>query len=286
LDYHISYCVVRILYIDGAAQIIRVLPISFFLAGGAFILAFPIGGILGAKYGPRVPLLAAAAIQFVNALLIIFVTPESNTNRSSAKLDLREANPIGCIKRLFFGNNQLLRIASACYFLASLARNSLDAQFANYSNIRFGWTQAQSGPVLVLVRLMLAIAPPVLVPMLGLKNSILGGLLVFALGLTATGLAPTPLGFVGGIWIVALGCICLPSLQALLPNMAPEGELGALLGAVGSLTELTGGIGSTLFGTCGVAVYRPVLLRVCLLCVLIQYNSMIVCVSSVLCRLY
>lgn len=220
-------------------------------AGGAFIFAFPIGGILGAKYGPRLPLLVAAAIQFVNAMLILFVTPESNpkSQRQNVKLDLKEANPIGSIARLFFSKNHLLLIGSASYFLASLARCSLDAQFANYSNIRFGWTQAQSGPVLVLVGLMLAVAPRLLVPRLGLKNSILGGLLVFAMGLTATGLAPTPLGFVGGILIVAIGCTCLPSLQALLANLAPEGERGALLGAVGSITELTGSIGSTLYGT-------------------------------------
>jgi MFS transporter, DHA1 family, tetracycline resistance protein len=218
------------------------------LAGGAFIFAFPIGGILGAKFGPRVPLLAAAALQLINALIIIFVTPESNTNiPASTKLDLKEANPVGGMVKLF-GRSHLLRVASTAYFLASLARCSLDAQFANYSNIRFGWTQAQSGPILVLVGLMLAVMPRMLVPVLGLKNSILTGLLVFAMGLTATGLAPTPLGFGASILLVSIGCICLPALQALLANLAEEGERGALLGAVGSITELTGSIGSTLYG--------------------------------------
>lgn len=216
-------------------------------AGGAFVFAFPIGGILGAKYGPRVPLLAAAAIQLVNALVIIFVTPESNTNPSKGDLDLREANPIGALRKLF-GRTHLLRIASTAYFLASLARCSLDAQFANYSNIKFGWTQAQSGPILVLVGLMLAIMPRIFVPLLGLKNAILVGLVTFAMGLTATGLSPTPLTFAASILLVSMGCICLPALQALLANLAADGERGALLGAVGSITELTGSIGSTLYG--------------------------------------
>lgn len=201
---------------------------------------------MGAKFGPRVPLLAAAALQLINALIIIFVTPESNTNPTT-KLDLKEANPVGGMIKLF-GRSHLLRVASTAYFLASLARGSLDAQFANYSNIRFGWTQAQSGPILVLVGLMLAIMPRIFVPILGLKNAILFGLLIFSMGLTATGLAPTPLAFGASILLVSVGCICLPALQALFANLAEEGERGALLGAVGSITELTGSIGSTLYG--------------------------------------
>ena len=65
--------------------------------GGAFILAFPIGGILGKQLGPRVPVLVGAAVQLLNLLLILLVTPESNTRamRAGRALDLREANPLG-----------------------------------------------------------------------------------------------------------------------------------------------------------------------------------------------
>jgi hypothetical protein len=38
-------------------------------------------------------------------------------------------------------------------------------------------------------------------------------------------------------------------LQALLANLAPPGQSGALLGAVGSMTELTGAIGSSMYAT-------------------------------------
>lgn len=79
-------------------------------AGGAFILAFPIGGILGSKFGPRLPLLIAAGFQFLNAMIIIFITPESNKMKSKT-LDLREANPIGGLKRLF-ANAPILRTAA------------------------------------------------------------------------------------------------------------------------------------------------------------------------------
>jgi MFS transporter, DHA1 family, tetracycline resistance protein len=219
------------------------------VAGGAFIFAFPIGGLIGARKGPKVALLIAAAIQAINALVLIFLTPESHDADPQRKIAFKEeSNPIGGLVRLF-GHGSLLRLAAGAYFLASLARGSLDAQFPNYTNLRFGWTQAQSGPVLVMVGLMLAIAPRILVPRFGLRHSIVSGLLIFAMGLTGAGLAPTPSGFVASIAVIAVGCVCLPTLQALLANLAPPGERGALLGAVGSVTELTGAIASIMYAT-------------------------------------
>jgi len=214
-------------------------------AGGAFIFAFPIGGLLGSKYGPRLPLVIAAGLQVLNALILIFLTPESNQNKTT-KLDLSEANPISGLKKLF-GNAPILRTAAVVYFLASLARSSLDAQFTNYASIRFGWTQAQSGPVLVLVGLMLAVAPRLFISYFGIHNAILAGLLTFGFGLTVAGLAPTPPPFIFGIFVTAIGCMALPALQAVMANLAKPGERGALLGAVGSVTELTGAIGSTMY---------------------------------------
>lgn len=109
--------------------------------------------------------------------------------------------------------------------------------------------QAQAGPVLVLVGLMLAVAPRVFISYFGLQKAIFTGIFVFALGLTGAGLAPTPAGFVFSIFIVSIGCMCLPAVQSVLANLARPGERGALLGAVGSLTELTGAIGSTMYAT-------------------------------------
>lgn len=214
-------------------------------AGGAFIFAFPIGGLLGSRFGPRLPLMIAAGLQVLNALILVFLTPESNQNKTT-KLDLSDANPMGGLKKLF-GHAPILRTAAVVYFLASLARCSLDAQFTNYASIRFGWTQAQSGPVLVLVGMMLAVAPRLFISYFGIHNAILAGLLTFGFGLTVAGLAPTPQPFIFGIFVTAVGCMALPALQAVMANLAQPGERGALLGAVGSVTELTGAIGSTMY---------------------------------------
>jgi DHA1 family tetracycline resistance protein-like MFS transporter len=188
--------------------------------GGAFILAFPIGGLLGAKFGPRLPILLAAGFQLLNGLLATFVTPEPNKAatekaKNSKTIALSEVNPIAGLQNLLgiAGGNGfrtssvgLLRTAALTYFFLSLARGSLDAQFVNYSNLRFGWTQAQSGPVLVMTGFMLAIVPRILVPLLGLQKAINLGLLVYALGLSSAGLVDTSGRFVLSIVVVAIGC--------------------------------------------------------------------------------
>lgn len=96
---------------------------------------------------------------------------------------------------------------------------------------------------------MLAIAPRVFISYFGLQKAILTGLLVFALGLGGAGLAPTPPLFIFSIFIVSIGCMCLPAVQSVMANAANPGERGALLGAIGSLTELTGAIGSTMYAS-------------------------------------
>ena len=213
--------------------------------GGAFIIAFPLGGFLGAKYGPKLPIAVAGVLQLVNGLLALTVTPESNARvvlrkkkrNAAANAEAKakqtktkdgdgddeqelppirysEVNPVTGLRKLFgirtsggFGTTStgLLRIASVAYLLLSLGRGALDAQFVNYTNIRFGWTQAQSGPVLVVTGLMLAIVPRILVPLLGLRRSINTGLFVAGLGLSSAGLVADPGRFVGTIFVVAVG---------------------------------------------------------------------------------
>uniref|UniRef100_A0A7S4JK29 Major facilitator superfamily (MFS) profile domain-containing protein n=1 Tax=Prymnesium polylepis TaxID=72548 RepID=A0A7S4JK29_9EUKA len=95
----------------------------------------------------------------------------------------------------------------------------------------------------------MAVAPQLLVPRLGLQRSILAGLLIFAAGLSGAGLSPSPGGFIGSIVVVSIGCVCIPALQAFLANLAEPSERGAILGSLGSLTELTGAIGSTLYAS-------------------------------------
>ena len=90
----------------------------------------------------------------------------------------------------------------------------------------------------VLVGVMIAIAPPALVPHLGLKRSIEYGAIVYALGLLCTAFAHSPLKIIASTLLTSVGCICIPALVAFIANQAVPAERGALLGALETLQAL------------------------------------------------
>ena len=56
----------------------------------------------------------------------------------------------GALRKLFGSEaGPLLRAASRTFFLVTLARGVLDAQFSNYALYRFGWGPQESAPLLV-----------------------------------------------------------------------------------------------------------------------------------------
>lgn len=85
---------------------------------------------------------------------------------------------------------------------------------------------------------MIAIAPPALVPHLGLKRSIEYGAVVYALGLLCTAFAHSPLKIIASTLLTSVGCICIPALVAFIANQAAPAERGALLGALETLQAL------------------------------------------------
>jgi len=222
-----------------AEAAVRIGMLQGFSISGAFIVAFPVGAILGKRFGPRLPCLIAAGLQALNALIVLLLTPESlpRAKRSGRTLDLRAANPIGALK-LLFTRSALLRDVCIAYVLVALARGSLDAQFLNNVRYRFGWDQSQAAPLMILVGMMLAVAPRAVVPRIGVRRSVLLGTLVFALGQTCAGLAPTPAAFVIGVMITSVGCACIPALLGIIASTGDEAERGAVLGGLGSLQKL------------------------------------------------
>ena len=74
---------------------------------------------------------------------------------------------------------------------------------------------------------MLAVAPRLVVPRLGIGRSVLYGSLLFAAGQLATAFAPTPAAFVLAIFVSAVGCACIPALVAIIAEQGGPGERGA-----------------------------------------------------------
>ena len=215
---------------------------------GAFILGFPLSAALSAKYGRRAPMYAASAVGVLNGLLILAFAPESLPKaQRRARVNWKEANPLGALK-LLFGRTPLLRGSCAAFFLIWLGNACINSIFGNYVNHLFGWGEQQSAPLLVLVGLMIAIAPATLVPRLGLRRSVELGALVYALGLVGTGLSTTPKALVYSVLTASLGCIALPALIAFIANQAAADERGAVLGGIETLNELCLALAHSAYG--------------------------------------
>ena len=90
-----------------------------------------------------------------------------------------------------------------------------------------------------------------------MKRSILCGILTFAAGLVAVGTTPSAGGFMLGVLTISVGSVWQPALQAFVANMGHSDERGALLGALGSVSELTRALGTLLYSSILAYVSSP-----------------------------
>jgi len=279
---------------------------------GAFVVGYPLSGVLSAKNTkPRRPMFVAAAIQLLNAAIALFVTPESLPPANRRRLTttaagaprllalvatlFKEGNPFAALKRLFASSSSLtltatppsspdgkekkkqqqrkgetnllnddrrrgriLRFAAIAYTFAWIANLALNTTFVNYVNKVFGWGPKQAGPLLVVVGLLLAVVPRAVVPRLGIKKSIQYGALVFAAGYASIGAVAkesAPL-FFAAIVLCGFGATAIPALVATVAQQAPDSDRGAVLGALGTLSELCGAISYPLYGRVFAAALR------------------------------
>ena len=229
--------------------------------GGAFCVGFPVSGLLSKGGRSRRPMYVAAALQALNAFFALFVTPESTTpkERKAKQVKRADCNPFGSLAKLDFDRRgpSLLRAAALAFGLVWLGNLALNATFVNFVNARFGWGPQQSGPLLVLVGLMLAVVPRLVVPRLGVETAIKAGCLVYALGFVLAGTARSGRAFVASIAVCGLGCVAVPALTALVASQAPEGDRGAVLGGLQTLQELVSAAGYPLYGRLLAAGLRP-----------------------------
>jgi len=244
---------------------------------GAFLVGFPVSVLLSSRTNSyRIPVFVAAASQLLN-LAVIFLIPESKrppaltlkagtaqqrqlgerfarrlpqrkaecakqaTKKTGAAGKLKLEPPWAALRTLA---TPTLRTLAVAYVLAVIVQSSLDDGFLLSAQARFGWGQQQAAPVLIAVGVLLAGVPQLLIPKLGVRGSISFGLPVLGAGMAALCFAPTPALFVAAICVVAVGCVCLPTMLVLLTSLVPDDQKGAALGAVEALKTLAKALSS------------------------------------------
>ncbi|MDB5096278.1 MAG: tetracycline resistance efflux pump [Cyanobacteria bacterium RYN_339] len=212
--------------------------------GFGFIVGPAIGGWLGG-YGMRVPFLVAGLISLASLLYGALVLPESHKLENRRAFRWQEANPMGWIVTMR-RHPEVQGFAIAMIWIW-LGHQCLQNTWVLYTSLRFGWQPADNGMSLAAVGITSVIVQGFLigklVPMLGERRAILGGLVWGAFALAGYGLATQGWMMYVLIAVASLGSIAGPTLQGHVSKLVGPQEQGAVQGALTSLTSLTGIVG-------------------------------------------
>lgn len=221
--------------------------------GVGFILGPALGGLLGG-YGLRVPFMAAAALNLLNALYGFFVLPESHAKENRRPFNWKRANPLASLQGL--AHYPVVLGLTAVIALERIAHDSLPSTWVLYTTYRFNWTELDNGLSLALVGIMFAIVSAGLtgkmVKKLGERKAIILGLVMGSLSFLVYGLATKGWMMYAMIVLGSIGGIGGAAIQSLITKMVSASEQGAVQGIISSIQAVAAIIGplmaTNLFG--------------------------------------
>jgi multidrug resistance protein len=213
--------------------------------GMGFVVGPAIGGLLS-PHGEGTPFWVALCLALVNALLVLFLLPETRKQRDSAPAS---RSGVGI---LFSGWGKTTRHKAIISLvlvnlLYTLAFTGMETVFPLLTQKNFGWGATQNGYVFTYVGFIIVLMQGGLVKQLvkryGERNLMLFGLVLLGLGLTiliwSTSLALLLIAV--GILSVGDGAVT-PTSSAVLSLISPEAEQGEILG----FSQGIGGLGRTI----------------------------------------
>lgn len=221
---------------------------NFGLLGAAFGVGFIIGPVIGgicSEWGARVPFIVAASFSILNFIYGYFILPESLPLQSRRKYEWKRANPVGSLKHLT--RYPIVSGLIVTLVLLYIASHAVQSNWSYFTMLKFKWDETMVGYSLGVVGVLIAVVQGGLirkiVPLLGQKNSIYTGLILYAIGFILFAIASK--GWMMMLFLVpyCLGGICGPSLQGVISSEIPANEQGELQGALTSLMSLTSIIG-------------------------------------------
>ena len=212
--------------------------------GVGFILGPALGGLLG-SYGLRVPFMAAAGLNLLNALYGFFVLPESHARENRRPFDWKRANPLASLQGLT--RYPVVLGLTAVIALERIAHDSLPSVWVLYTTYRFNWTELENGLSLTLVGIMFAIVSAGLtgkmVKKLGERKAIIFGLIVGSISFLVYGLATKGWMMYAMIVLGSIGGIGGAAIQSLITKLVSASEQGAVQGVISSIQAVAAIIG-------------------------------------------
>jgi DHA1 family tetracycline resistance protein-like MFS transporter len=212
--------------------------------GGGFILGPALGGLL-AELGPRAPFVAAAALAFVNAALILCLMPETLAPENRRAFDWRRANVFGAFAPLFHAGGATPLLVGA--LLWQIAHMVYPATWAFWAELALGWDARAIGWSLAASGLSMMVAQALLT---GRMIAWAGEARTVLIGLAAGALVFGLYVFASAGWqvyaLIALGALTglvFPSINAILSRRVDASNQGALQGGMASIASIAAIVG-------------------------------------------
>jgi DHA1 family tetracycline resistance protein-like MFS transporter len=209
-----------------------------------YVIGPAIGGLLAAL-GPRTPFWTASLLMGLSFAFGLFILPESLKEKNKRQLSIRELNPLKNIADL--KQSRVLFGLTAALFLYRVACAMLLTVGTLFISLTLGWKAADIGISLAVTGLLMALNQSFVAKFAINK---LGERTTVELGLIINALAFFLYGFIASGWqlylanaVVALGCIAIPPMQAILSRQVEPAVQGQLQGTLASLTSLAQSLG-------------------------------------------
>ncbi len=226
---------------------------AFGLIGAVFGLGFVLGPALGGTLGDhnlRLPYFVGAGLNFANLLYGLFVLPESLAPENRRPFSFARANPLGSLRAL--SRHRVVLGLTGTMVCSFMAQWILQSVWALHTQARFGWSLQMVGVSLMVVGVATAIVQGLLVravvPRLGERRALVFGLVMSIAGHTLLGLASQGWMMLSFIFVLALGGLAGPAVQAIISREVAADEQGELQGALNSLSGICAIVGP-LIGT-------------------------------------
>ncbi|WP_085809581.1 MFS transporter [Sphingomonas sp. TZW2008] len=212
--------------------------------GGGFIIGPAIGGLL-VDFGARAPFVAAAALAFVNALVILAFMPETLAPANRRAFEWRRANAIGAFAPLLrAGGAKALLAGAVVWQIAHMVYPSTWSFFAEialgWDARAIGWSLAASGVSMMLAQIFLTGRA---IRRFGEERTVLIGLAAGAIVFAGYAVAREGWQIYALIAAGALTGLVFPSINAILSARVDASNQGALQGGMASLASVAAIVG-------------------------------------------
>jgi DHA1 family tetracycline resistance protein-like MFS transporter len=227
------------------------------LVGAAFGLGFVFGPFIGgvlSGWGISVPFFFAATLTFANAIMLLFLLPETVTKDHPARNTAGESFLLRLSQAL---KNSQLSLVILMNFLLVTAFSIMTTVFALFTQYRFGYDVQHNGYLFFFIGVIAVIIQGglfgKLANLFGEKSLLIVGSLMLVFSLVALPFAGRQMfglkGLLVNLFFLAVGnSLIVPSISSLASKSANAGEQGIALGASQSAASLARAVGPVIGG--------------------------------------